>query len=214
MYRYISTDVIINLPFGFPINNIISRGEHVIYHAWIPFWFLFFLQHVDSFICGHMVYVVLIRNMNLYHRCVCVFIYVYVYMCVYIRAINPGKWMAVCCSALQHVVVCCRENTSHPLAQRIKVCCSVLQCVAVCCSVLQCVAVRCSEHTSHPLGQVMKVPRHPPPVVCVCVSVCVCVCVCVYVCTHVCVYVCTHIRESCPTYQRVRHTYHGVMAHI
>ena len=36
------------------------------------------------------------------------------------------KRVAVCCSVLQCVAVCC-----------VAVCCSVLQCVAMCCSVLQ-----------------------------------------------------------------------------
>ena len=46
--------------------------------------------------------------------------------------------MRVCCSVLQCVAVCCS------VLQCVAVCCSALQCVAVCCSVLQCVAVCCS----------------------------------------------------------------------
>ena len=56
--------------------------------------------------------------------------------------------VAVCCSVLQCVAVCCRTIAlpfeifiSH--VQRVAVCCSVLQRVAVCCSALQCVAVCC-----------------------------------------------------------------------
>jgi len=43
--------------------------------------------------------------------------------------------MRVCCSVLQCVAVCCS------VLQCVAVCCSVLQVVAVCCSVLQCVAL-------------------------------------------------------------------------
>ena len=43
--------------------------------------------------------------------------------------------VAVCCSVLQRVVVCCS------VLQCVAVCCSVLQRVVVCCSVLQCIAV-------------------------------------------------------------------------
>jgi len=45
----------------------------------------------------------------------------------------------VCCSVVQCVAVSCSA-----LRARIRVLCSVLQCVAVCCSVLQCAAVCCS----------------------------------------------------------------------
>jgi len=44
-------------------------------------------------------------------------------------------------SCLHEAVPGCRESVWK---SRVKVCCSVLQCVAVCCSVLQCVAVCCS----------------------------------------------------------------------
>ena len=53
--------------------------------------------------------------------------------------------VAVCCSVLQCVAVCCKCIAS--VLQQISLrnrCCSVLQCVAVCCSVLQFVAVCCS----------------------------------------------------------------------
>jgi len=69
--------------------------------------------------------------------------------------------VAVCCSVLQYVAVCCvavcdkrtkfhlrfiteRSLIRYSVLQCVAVCCSVLQCVAVCCSVLQCVAVCCS----------------------------------------------------------------------
>jgi len=55
--------------------------------------------------------------------------------------------LAVCCSVLQCVAVCCSacckaypSLTVCPLIHEFG---SVLQCVAVCCSALQCVAVRC-----------------------------------------------------------------------
>ena len=48
--------------------------------------------------------------------------------------------LAVSCSVLQCIAVCCVLQC----LQCVAVCCSVLQCVAVCCSVLQCVAVCCS----------------------------------------------------------------------
>ena len=62
--------------------------------------------------------------------------------------------VAVWCSVLQCVAVCCSvmqksaHDTRHSLKltslqfalQCVAVCCSVLQCVSVCCSVLQCVA--------------------------------------------------------------------------
>jgi len=46
--------------------------------------------------------------------------------------------VAVYCSVLQRIAVCCS------VLQCAAVYCSVLQCIAVCCSVLQCVAVWCS----------------------------------------------------------------------
>jgi len=56
--------------------------------------------------------------------------------------------VAVYCSVLQHVAVCCSmlqcvadTGQMHDIEA---VCCSVLQCVAMCCSVLRCVAVCCS----------------------------------------------------------------------
>ena len=58
--------------------------------------------------------------------------------------------VAVCCSVLQCVPVCCAIYTGNVAAD---ICCcgglgrgdvALLQCVAVCCSVLQCVAVCCS----------------------------------------------------------------------
>ena len=66
--------------------------------------------------------------------------------------------VAVCCSVLRCVAVCCSVlgieshgytileagNGMLRLLQCVAVCCCVLQCVAVCCSVLQCVAVCCS----------------------------------------------------------------------
>ena len=67
------------------------------------------------------------------------------------------QFVAVCCSVfseLQCVVVCCSilqrvavsfSDVSQEIQVRVlRMCCSVLQCVAVCCSVLQCGAVRCS----------------------------------------------------------------------
>jgi len=60
------------------------------------------------------------------------------------------KCVAVGCSELQCVAVCCRvvarreqDGLLSLCATVAKVCCSVLQCVAVCCSVLQYVAVCC-----------------------------------------------------------------------
>ena len=47
----------------------------------------------------------------------------------------------VCCSLLQGVAVCWRDESRHTWVSRVT---RVLQCVAVCCSVLQCVAVCCS----------------------------------------------------------------------
>jgi len=63
--------------------------------------------------------------------------------------------LAVCCSVLQCVAVCCSVQcltmTTHvtelfggQMSSELDVCCSVLQCVAVRCSALQCVAVFCS----------------------------------------------------------------------
>jgi len=84
------------------------------------------------------------------------------------RGTHTCTRVAVCCSVLQCVAVCCIRKTvnrhvqghTHMYAetparvathtdecvvlQRVAVCCSVLQCVAVCCSVLQCAAVCCS----------------------------------------------------------------------
>jgi len=81
------------------------------------------------------------------HTCVCVWVLAHacVHVCVYVHVLSwslsfsiavlslPVDWhtctaLAVCCSVLQCVAVCCN---------------SVLQCVAVCCSVLQCVAIVC-----------------------------------------------------------------------
>ena len=59
--------------------------------------------------------------------------------------------VAVRCSVLQCVAVCCSvlQSCSGRIQQQDEQCvavrCSVLQCVAVCCSVLQCVAVCCSH---------------------------------------------------------------------
>jgi len=56
------------------------------------------------------------------------------------------RCVAVCCSALQRVVVCCGVVVCF-LSQRSftksKSCCSVLQCVAVCCGVVVCLLSQC-----------------------------------------------------------------------
>ena len=52
--------------------------------------------------------------------------------------------VAVRCSVLQCVAVCCRGRGSSGDTVSYCVSCSVLQCVAVCCSLLQSVAVCCS----------------------------------------------------------------------
>jgi len=86
--------------------------------------------------------------------------------------------LAVCCSVLQFVAVCC--------------CVSVLQCDAVCCSVLRSVAVCCSEklylarmrdwgeRLCLTLGELAGGVRALHARSC-CSPVCVCVCVCVCV---------------------------------
>ena len=70
----------------------------------------------------------------------------------------PQVCVAVYCSVLQRVAVCCSVLQCSPrmicarsatcfrrsMLQCVAVCCSVLQCVAVLCNVLQCVAVCCS----------------------------------------------------------------------
>jgi len=55
--------------------------------------------------------------------------------------------IALCCSALQHVVVCCNAL----LCLGFLMCCTVLhwQSIAVCCSALQCIAVSCSVFCRH-----------------------------------------------------------------
>ena len=59
--------------------------------------------------------------------------------------------VAVCCSLLWCVAVCCNVAVAavdpvirETLVSCVALCRSVLQCVAVCCSVLQCVPVCCS----------------------------------------------------------------------
>ena len=52
-----------------------------------------------------------------------------------------GWCVAVGCSVLQRVAVCCSVVYPFGASFTGMMCCSVLQCVAVCCSVLQCVAV-------------------------------------------------------------------------
>ena len=56
--------------------------------------------------------------------------------------------VAVCCSVLQWVAVCCSASCARDAifiqALYVAVCCSVLHCVAVRCSVFRCVAVCCS----------------------------------------------------------------------
>ena len=79
------------------------------------------------------------------------------YRCVAVRC-SVLQCVAVCCSALscvavryrvlQCVVVCCRcvplccSMLQHVAC--VAVCCSVMQCVIVCCGVMQCVAVCCN----------------------------------------------------------------------
>jgi len=93
----------------------------------------------------------------------------YVAVCCYIvlmrydNILTPCS-VAVCCSALQHVLQCvavCRQhagtlqhtathcNTLHAY-QCVAVCCSVLQCVAACCNVLQahCAPQHAATHCS------------------------------------------------------------------
>ena len=71
--------------------------------------------------------------------------------------------VAVCCSMLQYVAVCCKEGSAKALerglvlsqtqveSQRVAVCFSMLQYVAVCCSMLQYVAVCCKESSAKAL---------------------------------------------------------------
>jgi len=62
-------------------------------------------------------------------------------------ALYCGHCVAVRCSVLQCVAVCCsvhcivNDRVIHH--DTYAVCCIVLQCAAVCCSVLQCVAEYC-----------------------------------------------------------------------
>ena len=89
--------------------------------------------------------------------------------------------VAVCCSVLQCVAVCCSSCASctpasppSDLVHYLCNSCSVLQCVAVWCSVLQCVAVRCSAL------QCVAVHCSVLQCVAVCCSVLQCVAVCMY----------------------------------
>jgi len=55
---------------------------------------------------------------------VCIYVYVCLHTCSYVRDLQMLVWcVAVCCSVLQYVAVCCFM-------------CIVLQCVAWCCSAL------------------------------------------------------------------------------
>jgi len=68
------------------------------------------------------------------------------------REIYQINCVAMRCSVLQCVAVCCSVDFVYTDARGLpicvsvvmRVCCSVLHCVAVCCSVLQCVVVCCS----------------------------------------------------------------------
>jgi len=79
----------------------------------------------------------------------CVAVSCSVLQCV--RSLPSPSSLRVCCSVLQCVAVCCSVLTRVALCscvlQYAAVCCSELQCVAVCCSVLQCVTVCCSVRT-------------------------------------------------------------------
>ena len=68
---------------------------------------------------------------------------------------DTNRRVAVCCSMLQCVVLCCSHvSMGCSVMQYVAVCCAVLrshinglQCNAVCCSVLCCVVVAYSHHT-------------------------------------------------------------------
>ena len=124
------------------------------------------------------------------------------------------RCVAVCCSVLQRVLVCCSVihlSYSSNFSEH-QVCCSVLQCVAVCCSVLLC----------HLLELLPQLSAHQ-----VCCSILQCVAVrcrilqcplsasglslgfmCVYVSGFI--YVCRHSEKHCR--RSKKHTYAFVCA--
>jgi len=112
------------------------------------------------------------------------------------------KCVAVCCSVLQRVAVCCSAwqcqtpDASHSClqTQQSAVSCSVLQCVAVCCSVLQCMAVSDARRlTLLPANTAISSELQ-------CVAVCCSVMQCVAVCCSVlqCVAVHGSVRRPMP----------------
>jgi len=81
---------------------------------------------------------------------------------------SPAISLRVCSSVLQCVAICCS------VWQCVAVCCSVLQCVAVCCSVLhcvQCVAVCCIMFISTVYHSPLVGPAVSPVYVLQCIAV-------------------------------------------
>ena len=90
--------------------------------------------------------------------------------------------IAVCCSVLMCVDVCCTlfavmalrksvkltnaeprgRNSQCSVLQCVAVCCYVLQCVAVCCGVLQCVDVCCTLFAVMALRKSVKLTNAEP----------------------------------------------------
>ena len=123
-------------------------------------------------------------------------------------------WYIFCMGDVTHSHVTCeQENIWENTRGDVKVCCSVLQCVAVCCSVLKCVAVCRREYESAWRYTYIDVCRcidvwvrsrireslsHMSVSVLQCVAVCCSVLQCVAVCCNLllCVAVMSRIRES------------------
>ena len=64
--------------------------------------------------------------------------------CALLTKSKVAERVRVCCNVLQRVIVCSSGLTTSKVAERLRLCCSVLQRVAACCSVLQRVAACCS----------------------------------------------------------------------
>jgi len=76
-----------------------------------------------------------------------------------IEAAKAKNYVAVCCSVLQCVAVCCSVLLELMIEaakakECVAVCCSVLQCVGVCCSVMKCVA------RAHDRGLMIELRHH------------------------------------------------------
>ena len=113
--------------------------------------------------------------------------------CAYINKVGRIR---VCCSVLQCVAVCCS------VLQCVTVCCSVLQCVAVCCSALQCAAVVYAHEcvyinkTDYPVEEGAPIHIRATTPLLSCIAVCCSVVKCVAVCCNVlsCFAVCYSVR--------------------